>query len=155
MHNEVKTLKEPLLFLCHRIPFPPNKGDKITTFNLLKFLSKRYNIYLGTFIDDEFDKAYISELNKYCESLCCIDITKRSRAKSGISALFKGETVTLEHFKSQELTQWIEESVTKAGIDKFFVYASSLIPFVNGETYKNKVKVGAPCSKNDTSRDEQ
>lgn len=141
MHNEVKTLKEPLLFLCHRIPFPPNKGDKITTFNLLKFLSKRYNIYLGTFIDDEFDKAYISELNKYCESLCCIDLTKRSRAKSGVYALFKGETVTLEHFKSQELAQWIEESVTKAGIDKFFVYASSLIPFVNGESYKNKVKV--------------
>ena len=36
----VITKKEPLLFLCHRIPFPPNKGDKIRSFNLLKKLRK-------------------------------------------------------------------------------------------------------------------
>jgi len=26
---------EGLLFLAHRIPFPPNKGDKIRSFHLL------------------------------------------------------------------------------------------------------------------------
>ena len=34
--------KEPLLFLCHRIPFPPNKGDKIRSFNMLKALSEAF-----------------------------------------------------------------------------------------------------------------
>ena len=33
---------EPLLFLAHRIPYPPNKGDKITNFEMLKYFSKRY-----------------------------------------------------------------------------------------------------------------
>jgi len=40
-----------LLFLAHRIPFPPNKGDKIRSFHLLRHLSKRYAVHLGAFVD--------------------------------------------------------------------------------------------------------
>ena len=44
-------MKPPLLLLCHRIPFPPNKGDKIRTYHLLKYLVSHYEIHLGAFID--------------------------------------------------------------------------------------------------------
>jgi hypothetical protein len=43
---------EPLLFLAHRIPDPPNKGDKIRSYHLLRFLATRYRVYLGTFVLD-------------------------------------------------------------------------------------------------------
>ena len=69
--------KQPLLFLCHRIPFPPNKGDKIATFNLLKFLARRYDVHLGFFIDDPFDQQYVSELEQYCVvTMCLIFVTE-------------------------------------------------------------------------------
>ena len=47
-----------LLFLAHRIPFPPNKGDKIRSFHLLRHLSARYQIHLGAFVDDPDDWQY-------------------------------------------------------------------------------------------------
>ena len=34
-------MKKNILFLCHRIPYPPNKGDKIRSFNEIKFLSQK------------------------------------------------------------------------------------------------------------------
>ncbi len=49
---------EKLLFLAHRIPYPPNKGDKIRSYHFLKYLAERYQIYLGTFIDDANDWQY-------------------------------------------------------------------------------------------------
>ncbi|HJX58546.1 MAG TPA: sugar transferase, partial [Thiobacillus sp.] len=49
---------EGLLFLAHRIPFPPNKGDKIRSFHLLRHLSTRYAIHLGAFVDDPDDWQY-------------------------------------------------------------------------------------------------
>jgi polysaccharide biosynthesis protein PslH len=49
---------EGLLFLAHRIPFPPNKGDKIRSFHLLRHLSTRYEIHLGAFVDDPDDWQY-------------------------------------------------------------------------------------------------
>ena len=51
-------MKEGLLFLAHRIPFPPNKGDKIRSFHLLRHLSTRYAIHLGAFVDDPDDWQY-------------------------------------------------------------------------------------------------
>ena len=67
---------EPLLFLCHRIPFPPNKGDKIRSFNILKKLSEDYDVHLGCFIDDAFDKQYVDTLAKYCASIFYLDQNK-------------------------------------------------------------------------------
>ena len=41
-----------LLFLAHRIPYPPDKGDKIRSWNILSFLARFYRIHLGCFADD-------------------------------------------------------------------------------------------------------
>ncbi|HEV7930053.1 MAG TPA: sugar transferase, partial [Nitrosospira sp.] len=50
---------EELLYLVHRFPYPPNKGDKIRSYHLLKHLSQSYRIHLGAFIDDEKDLEYV------------------------------------------------------------------------------------------------
>ena len=41
-----------LLYLVHRLPYPPNKGDKVRSYHLLKHLARNHEIHLGTFIDD-------------------------------------------------------------------------------------------------------
>ncbi|GAL05263.1 glycosyltransferase [Photobacterium aphoticum] len=69
-------MKEPLLYLCHRIPFPPNKGDKITTFNVLKYLQQHYDIHLGCFVDDAFDTRYQEDVAQYCVSSQCIPLSR-------------------------------------------------------------------------------
>jgi hypothetical protein len=61
--------REPLVLLVHRIPYPPNKGDKIRSYHLLYFLSERYRVHLGTFADDPADLAHAEELRKWCEDI--------------------------------------------------------------------------------------
>jgi hypothetical protein len=58
--------KPPLLFLVHRIPYPPNKGDKIRSYHLLKHLAQHFDVYLGTFIDDADDWQYCPAVRQYC-----------------------------------------------------------------------------------------
>ena len=38
-----------VLYLVHRLPYPPNKCDKVRSFHLLKHLAERHRIFLGTF----------------------------------------------------------------------------------------------------------
>jgi len=45
-----------LLYLVHRLPYPPNKGDKVRSYHLLKHLAARHRVFLGTFIDDPQDR---------------------------------------------------------------------------------------------------
>jgi len=133
--------KEPLLFLCHRIPFPPNKGDKITTFNLLKFLAKRYQVHLGCFIDDEYDLKYIKELDKYCHSSHCIDISQKRQLVSGVKALLTGTAVSNAHYRSAELQQWVDMTVDTFNISTLFVYSSGISQFIEHSKYREKTRV--------------
>lgn len=56
--------KPGLLFLCHRIPYPPNKGDKIRSYNLLLWLAERFDVSLGAFIDNEDDWQYTGQIGR-------------------------------------------------------------------------------------------
>jgi len=139
--TETNIKKEPLLFLCHRMPFPPNKGDKITTFNLLKFLSIRFNVHLGCFIDDEFDRQYIKELDVFCQSSFCLDICDRSQSSSGIKALLSGDAISVQHYKSKKFQAWVDSTVETFDIDKLFVYSSAMSQFIESSKYANKTRV--------------
>ena len=57
---------ESLLFLVHRLPFPPNKGDKVRSFHLLRHLAQRYRVFLGTFVDDPADWPHVEALRALC-----------------------------------------------------------------------------------------
>ena len=53
-----------ILFLTQRIPYPPNKGERIQSFNMLRHLTQRYRVLVGTFIDDPADKPGIETLRR-------------------------------------------------------------------------------------------
>ncbi len=46
------TMPRNILFLSHRLPYPPNKGDKIRSYALLKHLASLGTVHLGCFVDD-------------------------------------------------------------------------------------------------------
>ncbi|MFZ1712276.1 MAG: sugar transferase, partial [Nitrosomonas sp.] len=56
---------QALLYLTHRIPYPPNKGDKIRSFHILQHLSQHYRVFLGTFVDDEQDWQHVDKVRSY------------------------------------------------------------------------------------------
>lgn len=55
-----------ILYLVHRLPYPPNKGDKVRSYNLLKHLATQHRVYLGTFIDDPDDEPHIATVRALC-----------------------------------------------------------------------------------------
>ena len=64
-----------LLFLAHRIPWPPDKGDKIRSWHLLKHLLDRgWRVHLGAFVDDPADFAFGSPLMRFGRSIRTIPV---------------------------------------------------------------------------------
>ncbi|HEY0270055.1 MAG TPA: glycosyl transferase family 1, partial [Sphingomonas sp.] len=51
-----------ILFLAHRVPYPPDRGDKIRSYHILKHLTARHRVHLGTFADDDADVAHADAL---------------------------------------------------------------------------------------------
>jgi sugar transferase (PEP-CTERM/EpsH1 system associated) len=131
----------PILFLCHRIPFPPNKGDKIATFNLLKFLSKHYQVHLGYFLDDSYDRQYIEQLKPYCVSSFELDISTRRQSLSGIKAILLGSSVSTTHYRSALFQRWVDDTIKRYQIEKLYVYSSAMAQFINHQRYQHKKRI--------------
>ena len=122
---------EPLLYLTHRIPFPPNKGDKLRSFHLLRHLSKRYRVHLGTFIDDPADAGHVPALASYCASWHVASIQPRLARLRSLQGLFTGEALTLRYYRDDDLNRWVRRVVREEGIRSAVVFSSAMAQYVD------------------------
>jgi sugar transferase (PEP-CTERM/EpsH1 system associated) len=133
--------KSKILYLCHRIPYPPNKGDKIRSFNLLKALSEQYEVHLGCFIDDDFDYQYIDKLAQWCVEYKCRP-QKKWRAKlKGLTSFFTGQPITIPYYSDVQLQRWVDYTLEEYQIDTVVIFSSSMAQFVDKPQYSNLHRV--------------
>lgn len=119
-----------ILFLVHRIPFPPNKGDKIRSFHFLKALAKEFNVYLGTFVDDEEDWQYQQELETYCREAFCLALNPRIAKIKSLGGLVTGQALSLPYYANQQMQTWVDNTVAEQQIECAMIYSSVMAQFV-------------------------
>jgi len=122
--------KPPLLYLVHRIPYPPNKGDKVRSFNLLKYFSQRYRVYLGTFIDDPADEQHIAALAEWCEGVHCERLAPRRARIASLRGLLSGDALTLAYYRKSSMLRWVQETVATQGIRQAAVFCSAMMQYI-------------------------
>lgn len=123
-----------ILYLCHRIPFPPTKGDKIRSYNQIKYLSKNHKIYLGTLIDHQSNVKFMEILSNYCEDVfACKSYGKIKLFHS----LINNKPFSISFFYASELQKYVDEVFSKHSIDAVICYCSSMAEYIfNTPRYK-------------------
>ena len=121
---------EPLLYLAHRIPYPPNKGDKIRSFNLLRYLAGHYRVYLGCFMDSADDEVHLRELSRWCADVCVVRLRPRVARLRSMLGLLSGEALTLPYYRSARMSAWIDATVARQGIVKAVAFSSPMAQYL-------------------------
>jgi len=122
---------EDLLLLIHRIPYPPNKGDKIRSYHLLKHLARDYRVHLATFVDDADDWQHVPTVEKMCASSHFASLnTLLSRVRS-LGALVKNRSLSLDYYRDAGLQRWVDQTVAAHGIGRVLVFSSAMAQFVD------------------------
>jgi len=120
-----------ILYLVHRLPYPPNKGDKITSFNLLKYLSKRYKVYLGCFIDDSEDWQYSEHVESFCEESCIVDLKPKKAKILSIRGLVTGEPLSIPYYRNKQLQNWVDGVIDTNNIDSVLIFSGVMAQYVS------------------------
>src|SRR5210317_104202 len=107
---------EDLLFLAHRMPYPPTKGDKIRSFNILCHLAKRYRVHLGAFVDDPADWRHAGALDAFCESKFLMAINPATAKLRALQGLFTGEPLSVRYYRNKAMKSWVRWQLRKRGI---------------------------------------
>ena len=121
---------ETLLFLAHRLPYPPNKGDKVRSHHLLRHLAHRYRVVLGSFIDDPSDWQHVEKLGALCAEVHIEPIVPWSRRIRSAGAVLTGEALALPYFRSSKLDGWVKDVVRRERIERAFVFSSPMAQYV-------------------------
>jgi len=95
------------LLLTQRLPYPPNKGDKVRSYHLLRELAKCYRVHLGTFIDDPADLEHRDALAECCASTCIVEALGPWRKVRRATALLDGAPLSVRNFRSRQLARWV------------------------------------------------
>ena len=127
------TSKRDLLFLTQRIPYPPNKGEKIRYYQFLKHLAKSHNIYLGCLIDDPADRAHIETVRSFCAEAHFATLDRRLDVFSHLGALAGGSALSVALYQSRALARWTAQILASVRPDIVFVGSSNMAPYVLGQ----------------------
>lgn len=125
-HTEPRQ-KLRLLYLCHRVPYPPDKGDKIRAFNEIRSLSKRHRVHLLTLADSEVPD--LSPLEQMCERVEVFPVQRTSGYLRAALGVFSSRPLTLAFFDSADLRQRAEELARSERFDLVVVYCSAMAPY--------------------------
>lgn len=121
---------EDLLYLTHRIPFPPNKGDKIRSYHLLRYLSQRYRVHLATFVDTDEDWRYAESVKHWCAQTCLIKLNPKMARMRCLTGLVTGNPLTLPFYWNSQLNRWIENLFKTKPITKVVVFSAAMTQYV-------------------------
>jgi len=119
------------LFLCHRLPYPPNKGDKIRSYALLRHLAARGPVHLACFVDDAEDLQYLDKVRALAGGQCYFErLGAGAKTWRSLMGLVTGKPLTTACFGSAGLQAWVDRSLRELPIDDVVVFGSAMAPYL-------------------------
>ena len=118
-----------ILYLVHRLPYPPNKGDKVRSFHLLKHLAAQHEVFLGTFVDDPDDWQHLPVLREFCVDVHAAELRPTRAKMASVRGLFSGEALGLPYYRNAGLSQWVADTAAAVKLDAVVVFSSPMAQY--------------------------
>ena len=121
-----------ILFLAHRIPFPPDRGDKMRSWHLLRHLGTLARVHLACFADDAADAAGIAPLREAMGGAlgeAHVEIRRKGKVAAA-RALAQGRPLSLALFDSAALRGFVERLLAARDIGTIFAFSGQMAQFV-------------------------
>ncbi|MFZ3238604.1 MAG: TIGR03087 family PEP-CTERM/XrtA system glycosyltransferase [Stellaceae bacterium] len=118
-----------IFFVCQRVPFPPDRGDKIATFHEIRHLSTKHEVHVFCLADGADDLANIPGMDNLAASVTAVPVTRlRSRLRS-LTALGAGRPLSVAAFDEAALHEAIIRRFDEARPDLIIVFSCNVAQY--------------------------
>ena len=116
-----------VLYLCHRVPYPPDKGEKIRAYHQIRALSERHRVSVLALCDGPVPD--LAPLAAMCERVEVFPLSRpASYARAALGA-WRPRPLSLSFFESREMAERVRELARRERFDVAVVYCSSMAPY--------------------------
>lgn len=113
-----------ILFVCHRFPYPPNRGGKIRPFNMIRHLSQKHDVVVGSLAHSVEELQEGSGLKEYCTEIIAEVLPETLRWVRAGQALLGAIPSSVAYFCSPRLRLRIEAAARKTKFDAVVVHCA-------------------------------
>src|SRR5262245_56443216 len=106
-----------ILFVCHRLPYPPNRGGKIRPFNMIRHLSEKNSVVVASLDHNDLELRQGAELKNYCDEVIAEVLPESQRWTRTLKALPTRTPSSVAYFYSPRLRNRILEQARKTHFD--------------------------------------
>ncbi len=129
-----------VVFLCQRVPWPPDRGDRITTWHFLQHLLQRgAEVRIGCFQEEDRDREGVDFLASRCREIVAPRLSRRRAKLTSLRGLVTGEALTLPFFRHHGLTAAVRRWHHERPPDLVYVYSSSMAQYAMTSTARARV----------------
>lgn len=129
-----------ILFLAHRTPYPPNKGDKIRAFNLLSHLAKSHDVTLLYWVDDPEDLNHTPFLRSMCRGrVIPVRLNRTLAMGRALRSLLQGGSFTEGFYSAKSFQRELDNVLYGAPFDAVFAYSSAVASYAKNIDARTKI----------------
>jgi sugar transferase (PEP-CTERM/EpsH1 system associated) len=119
-----------ILFVCHRVPFPPNRGGKIRPFHMIQHLGRKHSVVVASLAHTEQELSEARPLGEHCERVIAEVLPNWTRWMQAAAALPSRTPSSVTYFSSQPLSKRIQEAFRKESFDAIIVHCAFAAQYV-------------------------
>ena len=119
-----------LLYISHRVPYPPDKGERVRAFHEIKALSEHFRVTLAFLAHDAADQQAAEPMRQWCEEIIVAPAGGLAGKLRGGLSLLRGRSATEGYFQSKRLMALLKDAAGREPFDVAIGYSSSTLPYL-------------------------
>ena len=136
--------KPRLLMLTHRLPYPPDRGDRIRTYHMLRVLSRSFEVSLASTSEDPVWLQHHQLVRSVAKQAFIQPISSRYGRIKGLASLLAGKAVTPAAYYRQGIADQVLQWHERAPFDAVLTVCTSMVRYAELlERLPSHVKVPA------------
>lgn len=115
-----------IFFLAQRVPYPPDRGDKITTANEVRHLARTHEVHVFCLADGADDLAQAEPLRGIVASVTAVLVSPAMARLRAARALLLGQSLTVGMLSEKALRRAVQAAARRMPPDLVIVYSSNV-----------------------------
>ncbi len=128
-----------ILYLAHRIPYPPNKGDKIRSYHQLRHLCARHDVWCACFVDRREDIQHVETLQQWCRKVHAVPLSRVGGILRAAGGMLRGGTATEAFYRSCDMERLLRRWSRDAEFDAALFFSSGVAQYHSTVTARRRV----------------
>jgi sugar transferase (PEP-CTERM/EpsH1 system associated) len=119
-----------ILCLASRLPYPPDRGDRLRAFHFIERLSQEHELTLVSFIADESEQEHLTSLEAYCQDMHVIQMSPRLSALTVAGNIWRREPLQVLYYRLNAMRRLVDELIASTPFDAAYVHLFRMAPYV-------------------------